>query len=350
MTSLKSPGDYLANLASPAATPTQQLNRLLSTAGIATLPQTGWIRVTGDDRVRWLNGMVTNAIKDLAPGQGNYSFVLNAQGQIQGDLTAFAAEPDALLLEANAGQVPTLLSLFDRFIIMDDVHLQDLSHTRFGLLVAGPRAASLLSQIGLPAAESTPIAIQRAAWRGNATIDIISAYSPLVPRFELWADEITHSALAAELASAADLIAGGLVDADALDHLRLLEGTPSYGIDITPKNLAQETGQTRALHFSKGCYLGQEIVERIHSRGNVHRTFTAFRLEGTLPSLPASLTSLDKPIGELTSALSIPLPNSPMLIGLGIVRREALDRPAPILYTTPRGAGTAIPALIPVRG
>ena len=99
---------------------------LLSTpAAIAPLDQTGWIRVTGEDRVRWLNGMVTNSIQDLAPGQGNYNFVLNAQGRIQGDLTAWMLE-DSILLEITCDQLENLTAYFDRFIIMDDVELSPM--------------------------------------------------------------------------------------------------------------------------------------------------------------------------------------------------------------------------------
>src|SRR3982074_2686572 len=97
-----------------------QLAALLQNAGLAPLENTGWIRVTGDDRVRWLNGMVTNSILGLNPGEGNYNFFLNVQGRIQGDANIFAT-PDALLIETASTQIPTLLPLLDRFIIMDDV-------------------------------------------------------------------------------------------------------------------------------------------------------------------------------------------------------------------------------------
>src|ERR1700753_4255383 len=97
-----------------------QLAALLQGAGISRLDQTGWIRVTGEDRVRWLNGMVTNSIQQLQDGEGNYNFLLSGQGRIQGDATIFA-ESGALLMETAASQLPNLMALLDRFIIMDDV-------------------------------------------------------------------------------------------------------------------------------------------------------------------------------------------------------------------------------------
>jgi folate-binding protein YgfZ len=272
-----------------------ELAALLTGAGVASLDQTGWIRVTGGDRVRWLNGMVTNSIQDLAAGQGCYNFVLNAQGRIQGDLTAFA-EPDALLLKTDRSRLPALIELFDRFIIMDEVELVDISAERTGIAVAGPRAAALLEHIGLPAQQLSPMHQQSSSWRSSSVITL-QEYSPLVPRFEIWAEPAIT-----ELAKEALLACGAIAcDSEALDQLRILEGTPRYGVDIrnteTARDLPQETAQTRALHFTKGCYLGQEIVERIRSRGNVHRTFTGFLLTGALPTPGTTLESEAKSVG-----------------------------------------------------
>src|SRR5207302_7831383 len=108
--------------AASISTSAAQLAALLLRTGVSRLDQTGWIRVTGEDRVRWLNGMVTNSIQQLQHGEGNYNFLLSVQGRIQGDATIFA-EPDALLIETAASLVPALMGLLDRFIIMDDVEL-----------------------------------------------------------------------------------------------------------------------------------------------------------------------------------------------------------------------------------
>src|SRR5271170_5528535 len=129
-------------------TTASSLAALLKATGISALNNTGWLRVTGEDRVRWLNGMVTNSIQQLKPSEGNYNFLLNAQGRIQGDATIFA-QPDALLIETAASQIPTLLAHLEHFIIMDDVELSDISTTESGMLVAGPQAASTLAKIGL---------------------------------------------------------------------------------------------------------------------------------------------------------------------------------------------------------
>ena len=323
-----------------------QLAALLRAAGIAAL-DSGWIRVTGEDRLRWLNGMVTNSIPQLAPGEGCYNFVLNAQGRIQGDLIAFAPEsgqPDALQLETSRDQVEKLVAYLNHFIIMDDVELAEISVERRGLRLDGPQAAGLLQQIGLPAPSLAPMQMQTATWHGSPVVTL-HAHSPLVPRFELWAGSATIAALTA------DLIAAGAIPVshEALEQLRILEGTPRYGSDIrnteTAHDLPQETGQTRALHFTKGCYLGQEIVERIHSRGAVHRAFRGFLLSGVLPTTGTLLEADGKPVAELTSVASIPLVDraTPLQLALGIIRREALERSLSLTYP----GGTATPVALP---
>jgi folate-binding protein YgfZ len=334
MTPPAHPEIAIASTSSPAS----QLAALLQGAGVAPIDQMGWIRVTGEDRVRWLNGMVTNMIQDLKPGQGTYNFLLSVQGRIQGDATIFA-EPGALLMETASSQVPTLMALLDRFIIMDDVELADITSTRSGLLVAGLQAPSLLAKIGLSVESLEALEERTTSWNA-APISVFHMHSPLVARYELWTDTATTPKLLDALQNAG----APLCEVQSLEWLRILEGTPLYGTDIRDRELPQETGQTRALHFAKGCYLGQEIVERIRSRGNVHRTFSAFRLEGDLPAAGSLLEADGKQIGELTSVATIPLPTgNTAQLGLGYVRREALDRGIPILYT----GGVATPVSLP---
>ena len=314
-----------------------QLSALMTGAGVAPLDQTGWIRVTGEDRVRWLNGMVTNSIQQLAPGEACYNFVLNAQGRIQCDLTAYLLS-DAILLETSRDQIEKLLAHLNHFIIMDDVELADISDLRTGLLLAGPNAGKLLAAINLHTDELESLAMVHITWQ-SASIDLIHAYSPLAPKFEIWSDPATLNLVRDQLLTAE----ASNVSPETLDHLRILEGTPKYGTDIRDKDLPQETAQTRALHFTKGCYLGQEIVERIRSRGNVHRTFSGFSLTGTLPPAGTTLEAEGKPVGELTSVAAIPLAAGPIQLALGYIRREALDRKLTLEYP----GGTATPIALP---
>jgi folate-binding protein YgfZ len=332
-----------------------QLEALLNIAAIAPLDDTGWIRVTGSDRVRWLNGMVTNNIQALRPGEGNYNFVLNAQGRIQGDLVAWMQE-DSVLLETSRDQLDKLLAHLDHFIIMDDVELADITSKLAGLCIAGPRAHELLVPTGFdPAADGN----LRISCGEDTSSFIVCGRGRAIPRYEVWSSSPQNYIT---VSSALRRLGATPVSSEALEALRILEGTPRYGIDIrnneTAHDLPQETGQTRALHFSKGCYLGQEIVERIRSRGNVHRTFSGFSLTGALPEPGAVLTAEGKPVGELTSVAAIPLPESStqpahiVQLALGYVRREALPvtaqaRNLPIEYPGGVATPTALPYPIP---
>ncbi len=283
-----------------------------------------WIAVTGPDRVRWLNGMVTNSVQALTAGSGAYTFLLSAQGRIQGDAVVWA-EPDRLLLETDCAQVQPLLDLLDRFIIMDDIEL--VAVQRFGVVVAGPAAAVVVESLGLavPAAEMLATS---GAWQGHSAA-VLRAYGPAVPRYELWFDtETAVDALTAVLAAEAE------VPAESFELLRLLEQRPVFAADGTgdlgDRDLPQETAQTRALHFSKGCYLGQEIVERIRSRGQVHRTFSAFTLQGEIPPAGTELLADGKPAGLFTSIASQDIDGE--RLALGFARREALERGSPLTY------------------
>jgi folate-binding protein YgfZ len=335
-------------------TETIELNALLEGAGYSAITDRGFLRVTGSDATRWLNGMVSNSIQALEPGVGNYNFLLNAQGRIQGDATVYRETADGaatFLLETDAAQLEIIRQHLDRFIIMDDVELIPVEGLS-GVLVAGPQALSIVMALGTanhraapcsPAAEAPApqtITFKQTSYAG-ASVWLMQEGGPLVSRFEIWSDP---SAVASILAEVGESDARP-VSAAGLEWLRLLEARPKYGVDIRDRDLPQETGQANALHFAKGCYLGQEIVERIRSRGQVHRRFGAFRLTGELPvSFPVALEAGGKPAGELTSAALVPLAEGAVLVALGYVRQEAVDAKLELTYP----GGKAVPQRDPV--
>jgi folate-binding protein YgfZ len=314
-----------------------ELDAILNGAAVASLDDRAFLRVTGSDATRWLNGMVTNSVQALQPGEGCYNFLLNAQGRILAGCIVYRdpdpAEPASFLLETGSRQLETVRAHLDHFIIMDDVELTPAFTDEASLLILGPEAPARLNAIGLPAPDALHL-VHADSPHGPALL-----LSSKPNTFELRADTATISAIHADLRSTG----ATEVSAEALEALRLLEGRPLYGRDITEKYLPQETNQPNALHFNKGCYLGQEIVERIRSRGQVHRLLTPLTLTGELPSeLPAPLEADGKPVGEITSAGFVPLPEGDKILGLGYVRREALDTHAALTYSggsaTPRDA------------
>ncbi|HEY5212579.1 MAG TPA: folate-binding protein [Acidobacteriaceae bacterium] len=335
-----------------------ELAAIREAAAIAQLNDRAFLRITGSDAARWLNGMVTNAILTLAPGEGCYNFLLNAQGRIQGDCTIYretTADPAAFLLATAAQQIEAIQQHLDRFIIMDDVELSRGLHIYGtqsekdlrGLVLLGPRAAELLlksvverDHVTSFAEAPRPGTLTLGSLEGREVV-ILAPPNTSVLTYEVWCwDTRTIK----ELYRVWEFYNAVPISAEALEQFRILSATPRYGQDIrnteTARDLPQETSQTHALHFSKGCYLGQEIVERIHSRGQVHRQFVAFRLTGDLPlTLPAPLEAAGKPAGELTSAALVQLPDGPTLVALGYARREALDSRQTFSYA----GGTALP-------
>jgi folate-binding protein YgfZ len=318
----------------------QELAALVEGAGAFDLGYRGQIAVGSADRVRWLNGMLTNNIQSLPEGAGNYSFVLNPQGRILGDCDAYSLA-DQLLLMTDRSQIPALMAHFDHFIIMDDVALEDVSATRTALGLAGPLAPQLLAALGVsvPEAAALPAATPGALWLlqtrlCGVPVQLTGGFPAASSRFELWCANESVRMLWDVLLAAGALPCG----IRATEALRVLEGTPRYGVDLGERYLPQETSQTRALHFTKGCYLGQEIVERIRSRGAVHRRLAQFTLSSEPAALPLELTAAGESAvaGRITSTALF----NGTRYGLGIVRSEAVERQPTLDY--PGGTATLV--------
>jgi folate-binding protein YgfZ len=294
--------------------PKQELGTLRTSCGIFDLSWRAQIIAAGKDRVRWLHNMVTNSIRDLAVNHGNYSFVLNAQGRILDDLYVFN-RGEYLLLETDRNQVEALLTTLKRFIIMDKVELSAPVETRTAIGVCGPGSTEALAACGIDVAGMEPLEVRDASAEGTAAI--IRGPQQKPGWYELWLDSSQAQATWDRLAAAGAQPIG----AEALEFWRVLHGIPQYGQDIRDRDLPQETGQTQALHFSKGCYIGQEIVERIRSRGQVHRTFTGFEFD-RMPT-PGKYEAEGRTLAEITTAVRVPVADGEKMIGLGYVRREA---------------------------
>jgi folate-binding protein YgfZ len=327
--------------------PPAEIEALISAAAVHDL---GWLRrvtVRGEDRFRWLSGMVTNTVNDLAPGAGAWNLVLNAQGRIQGDLTVWrspqrqgpvAGDPERkneeLELDIAADQYDRLLAHLEHFIIMDDVELVGLeAETAIGL--TGPKAAEMLGRLGLPALDKPQT--QTHANHNGVQLMIRRGYGVLADHYAIW----TPASNVGTLWRALKQVGAKPVGSAALEAFRIAEGIPVYGIDIAERDLPQETSQMRALHFSKGCYLGQEIVERIRSRGNVHRHLRSLQLDGPAPASGTKLTLAGAEVGHVTSVAELPLAQGVRIFAMGMIRAEAELRNLPLTYSVDETAGTA---------
>jgi len=293
-----------------------EFGALLSGCGVYDLSARAKITLTGGDRVRWLNGMVTNNIRDLASGHGVYAFLLNPQGHILGDLYAYN-RGDSMLVETDQSQTEKLLATFDHYIIMDDVELTNVSQKLTAIAIAGPKVRDVLRAAEFEISELEPLQFVDVTWQ-NAAVTVVRGDNASIETYELWLSPDQATLLRDALIKSGATPAGTA----ALERLRIAAGIPRYGQDIRERDLPQETEQQRALHFSKGCYIGQEIVERIRSRGNVHRKFTGFEVQGALPAVGAKIQLDGRDIGEITSAASLPLASAERPVALGYIRRE----------------------------
>jgi len=304
-----------------------EFQTLISGCGLYDLSARAKIAVTGSDRVRWLNGMATNNVRGLVPGHGVYAFLLNAQGRIQADLYVFQ-RGESLLVDTEREQREKVLQLFDHYIIADDVEIADVSDKLTALGLTGPESLHVLERAGIAVPDLAPLELCAPKCDcacGGLQCTLLRGDDSAGTSYQIWLAPDT-------LKSTWDaLVAAGAtpVGADALELRRISLGIPKFDVDIRERDLPQETGQTRALNFTKGCYLGQEIVERIRSRGAVHRQFTAFVVEGTLPEAGTKILTgekEEKEVGEITSSAILPRPGGDRPVALGYLRREAAEK------------------------
>jgi aminomethyltransferase len=296
--------------------PPAEFRALLEGCALFDMSWQSKLVLSGEDRVRWLNGMVTNNIRDLAPGHGVYSFLLNAQGRIQGNLVTYN-RGDYLLVTTDREQAPAIAAIFDRYIIMDDVEVADISDKLATVGIAGPKAREVLAAAGIDVADLQAGQVGDMVWH-DIGISVARSEQPHMDGYEIWFSAENGD----KVWDALQLAGAEPVGSDALEQYRIVKGVPRFGVDLRERDLPQETGQQHALNFAKGCYIGQEIVERIRARGNVHRTFIGFELQGEPPQPGAKVRASDKDVGEITSAAPVPFPSRERTLALGYLRRE----------------------------
>jgi folate-binding protein YgfZ len=265
----------------PAVDITPGYQALREGAAWIDLSARGKIRATGDDRARLLHAMTTNHIEQLRPGGGCYAFFLNAQGRILGDANILCFE-DSLLLDTEPETRVKLFEHLERYIIADDVAIEDQTPAVATVSIEGPEASQAMQAMGAP----IPVdPYSWVAWENRTVASISSTGSPgffiILPAAERDAF-LRHLALPAATSEDARTV-------------RVENAHPRYGVEITDRNLVQETGQLHAVHYQKGCYLGQEIVERVRSRAQIHRVLRRIEID----------TSDAPPAGAKTDELEI---------------------------------------------
>jgi folate-binding protein YgfZ len=292
--------------------------------GVALLDKNyrAYLSFTGPDRVRYLNAILTNNIKDLPAGHGNISLLLNPQGHILAEIETYAFA-DKLFCVSYAMIRERLIEWLDKYIIMDDVTLTD-DTARYGTLaLEGPNAAEVVREVaGVdigPLEElsshdaivsAIPCRIVKRSPGGVAGAEFVLERKDLESVWQI-------------LLAAAHTHGGGPAGYSALSARRLELGVPWFGYDFGEKQIPHEAGlENSHISYTKGCYTGQEIVERVRSRGQVNRQRVRLVFSGDIvPEAGAVLTADGKEVGYVTRAAKTW--DAPSVIGMGYARRES---------------------------
>jgi folate-binding protein YgfZ len=280
-----------------------------------------YIEFTGPDRVRYLNAILTNNVKDLLPNHGTVSLFLSPQGRILAEMEAYALA-ESLLCVSFAMIRQRLTADLDKYIIMDDVTLTDRTEDFGTLGVEGPKAAEVamrVSGIDLLALDELEF---REALVGEIPVRVFRRSPGDVLGGEFLVQRSHLAALWTVLKAGTQDAGGGPAGYTALNALRLEQGIPWFSYDFGEKQIPHEAGlQDSHISYTKGCYTGQEIVERVRSRGQVNRIRVMIQFDAKeIPAEGAPLLSEGKEFGFVTRAGFSPRCNAP--IGMGYVRRQ----------------------------
>jgi folate-binding protein YgfZ len=282
----------------------------------------GKIRVAGEDRARFLHAMTTNEVQKLHSGEGCYTFFLNAQGRILADANLLRLD-GYILLDTEPETREKVRAHLEKYIIADDVTLSDETGRLSTIAVEGPDAEIALERLDIctPAEPYTT-----GFWKDGLVARLDSTGSGGYFVFAPPGD-------AQELVKA--LSAQGIVQATAEDArtVRIERGRPRYGEEITERYLVQETNQMHAVSFNKGCYLGQEIVERVRSRAQIHRVLRRVEIEiAQPPAAGEKLLAGANDAAEIASAVySEALKKT---IALAYVRVQHAERGTGLMYNS----------------
>jgi len=313
---------------------------LRGAAGVIDLSFRSRLCLTGADRVRFLNGQVTNNVKDLRAGQGCYAALVTAKGKLQSDLNIYALA-DELLLDFEPGLATAIAQRLEKYVIADDVQVVDVAQ-HYGLLsVQGPRSAGVVKGLGLnwrslgTAASDSPgseVGVPDQPMNVVSTKDATlgELYLANLSRFGLGGLDLlvptpALGAVMDKLIAAARSAGGRACGWQACEMARIEAGIPRFGIDMDETNLAPEAGiESRAISYTKGCYIGQEVISRIRTYGQVAKALRGLRLADNRAQLPVKGDKLfhgEREVGYITSALASPALKAN--IALGYVRKEA---------------------------
>jgi folate-binding protein YgfZ len=316
---------------------------LHESAGILDLSFRSRLCLTGSDRVRFLHGQVTNDIKKLRVGEGCYAALVTAKGRMESDLNVYCLA-DEVLMDFEPGLAARVTERLERFIVADDVQVVNVS-PHYGLFsVQGPRSAEVIRELRLfPELPVQPFGSVKAADANSGEIYLARNSRLGRDGFDLFVPTTGLQDIAAKLIKGGETMGARVCGWRAFESARVEAGVPRFGVDMDETNLPQETGiEARAISYSKGCYIGQEVLNRVHTMGHVNRSLVGLELAKDLRELPGKGDKLmfeGKQVGNVASAVRSA--RREKNLGLAYVRREVRKPGAIVTVRGSWGESTA---------
>lgn len=286
--------------------------------------------VRGEGRVAFLQGLLSNDIESVRPGDGCRALLLDVKGRVVGDLDVWADE-DHLVVATSTLVVATVLATLRKYVLAAAVEFEERKGKEAVLGVVGPKSGELLRAVAAHVPEDSERAHTKTSIAGHI-LRVARTPALAAPGVELHVAVESVDAVLSELQAA---VGGELPRAgeETAEILRVEAGVPAHGRELTGEQFPQEAHLDDAISYEKGCYLGQETVARIHYRGQVNRLLVGLAL--STPAEPdTALAANDREVGSITSAVVSPV-HGP--VGLGFVRRELAVAGSELLLTTPDG-------------
>ena len=325
--------------------PHQEHHAVRQGVGVLDLSHRGRLRLTGSDRVAYLHRIISNDVEGLSVGEGNYATILTNRGKIIADMKVFVFE-DAVGIETNAETMTTLYQELDKYLIADDVNIEDFSDSTGVIGVHGPKSTELLREVyGLDVehlseyhnivheTDGRRIICARVNETGEIGYNLCTASESIE---WLW-DTILTKGRAFGVAP---------VGLTALNSLRIEAGIPRYGAELGDSIFPGEAELENAISYEKGCYIGQEIVARMKYRGHPNRLLRGLEITGdTLPHGDSLVFKEDKEIGWITSAVVSPTLGKP--VGMVYVRVAFADEGSQVEVGTADSRVDATVRLLP---
>ena len=302
--------------------PTAEYAAVRHRVGLCDLSHRSLVRITGADRQRFVQAMVSNDTERLQPGEGCYATFLTNKGKLIADFVVYATD-DAYWLDLEPQRAHTLIEALDFFVIADDVTFHDAT-TEWGTIsLQGPDAADLLTLAVGCEVPDLPEYAHTTCRLGGHEVRLIRRSHTGELGYQLLAPNEALPAVWEAVWQHRDACDARAVGLEALDVLRIEAGLPVLGRDMTEDTMPVEANLFDAISYTKGCYVGQEVIARIDARGHVNRKLVGLTLAGeTVPASGSSIHTPEREVGWITSAThSLALDQN---IALGYVRREVV--------------------------